>query len=659
MALDAKKYEQLSAYIDGELPDAQRDKVERWLAEDAQARRLADELRQVAGMVAALPRGTAGADLADHVIARLERETLLGESQTPANSATRTGWLKPLAIAAALLMAVTVGWLAFPTELEKERNIVQLAENERSIGTADTPRSPPPSREFGEFDSDRIAKKEAVPSPSIESPAIAARPLADVGTGQSLQYEEEGTGLGASAPMAGGIDESKSPARPAPSEERLASSDLESRRQSATEAREHQLQQDPTFIKPPTPQDFETRFAQNQVRGLEIQSAPIAVFDNRLEVEAADPDAVHGLSRMIEADMAGNFVPKLHENDDRPVEPTQAFYCGRSDADRRADLDFENESNQKAAPGDSSDADTSARIYVLNVPRSQAAPLLNSMQNYLVTNQVESQWTANGQPIPAANAAAETLRQLVPSSFQALSASQGEPLGMGGRSPLNPPAGKDSPNALAQGSTRTSAEAASCENDKVAHGEKADSDQDKPDSFREKPDADGDDARKPELPYKGPARRAGKSPRARSGDDAAVADRIKKESTAPRGGLRGRQTAEITPTAQEGGKSEPDFVGPPTAGAEFAGAGHGGVDLDPPAPADEPFVTIAIALRTTQTLKQAAPTAGTSQSNEGSTDQPIDAADNEAARGGRAQPPRAIGGAAPASQPTSQGARRG
>ncbi len=95
----------LSGYLDGQLSPTERTQVEVRLVEDPEARALLEELRQVAQMVHSLPHSSAPADLADEVMQQLERDALLGISDTPEEAAGRTHLrFRRFAAAAAILV---------------------------------------------------------------------------------------------------------------------------------------------------------------------------------------------------------------------------------------------------------------------------------------------------------------------------------------------------------------------------------------------------------------------------------------------------------------------------------------------------------------------------------------------------------------------------
>lgn len=111
MKIGDELMEQLSAYLDDELPPQARDAVEARLAKDAEARRAMARLRQVTEAVRALPRETPPADMVDVIQSRLARRQLLGENAPERGVAVRRlGWLRPATMAAALLLAAGLSW---------------------------------------------------------------------------------------------------------------------------------------------------------------------------------------------------------------------------------------------------------------------------------------------------------------------------------------------------------------------------------------------------------------------------------------------------------------------------------------------------------------------------------------------------------------------
>jgi anti-sigma factor RsiW len=80
--------ELLSAYLDGELSEDERARVEQLLAEQPEARQLLDELRALSGGFEALPRHRLEADFASRVLRAAERELLADDSPGDAPAAS-------------------------------------------------------------------------------------------------------------------------------------------------------------------------------------------------------------------------------------------------------------------------------------------------------------------------------------------------------------------------------------------------------------------------------------------------------------------------------------------------------------------------------------------------------------------------------------------
>jgi anti-sigma factor RsiW len=138
----ADRYEDLSAYLDGELPDAQRAQVERLLASDPDARAILEDLRRVSTLTGSLPRRNAPADTDQRVLARLEREALLaGESPRLPVPPLRT-W-RGLALAASLAIFVIAGLYLRP-ELESKTSRIAPREEQLAVRTEPARPVPPP-----------------------------------------------------------------------------------------------------------------------------------------------------------------------------------------------------------------------------------------------------------------------------------------------------------------------------------------------------------------------------------------------------------------------------------------------------------------------------------------------------------------------------------
>ncbi len=98
--------EELSAYLDGELPQAEAGRIEQALKADPSLAAELESLRSVRQLLRQLPREKAPAGMAEKVIARAERAALLaGAGQAPARGG---GWVGRLAVAASVLVVVGI-----------------------------------------------------------------------------------------------------------------------------------------------------------------------------------------------------------------------------------------------------------------------------------------------------------------------------------------------------------------------------------------------------------------------------------------------------------------------------------------------------------------------------------------------------------------------
>lgn len=110
----------LSAYLDGELGPEETARIEERLAEDPEARALLEQLRQVSQMVHSLPHSSAPADLADEVMQQLERDALLGVSESPEDLAGRTHlrFRRFAAAAAIFILAGAVVYIIYSVQFK-------------------------------------------------------------------------------------------------------------------------------------------------------------------------------------------------------------------------------------------------------------------------------------------------------------------------------------------------------------------------------------------------------------------------------------------------------------------------------------------------------------------------------------------------------------
>jgi hypothetical protein len=114
---EREKLEQdLSAFLDGELPDERVAELQRFLAESPDAKRLLAELEKTVAAVRSLPRRQSPDDLYESITAQLERSVLLDAAGPPQkltkDSAVRWGRaVRITASAAVVLLAVGIGYM--------------------------------------------------------------------------------------------------------------------------------------------------------------------------------------------------------------------------------------------------------------------------------------------------------------------------------------------------------------------------------------------------------------------------------------------------------------------------------------------------------------------------------------------------------------------
>lgn len=126
--MDRERMEELlSAYLDDELEGHERDAVTRFLAQDARARQLLEELRMTANLVSALPRHSAPESIVADVQSQIERQALLGDEPAAAVShgqGRRTLFVF-LSLAAMLAIMIPMGWyLAAQSSKKLVRNML-------------------------------------------------------------------------------------------------------------------------------------------------------------------------------------------------------------------------------------------------------------------------------------------------------------------------------------------------------------------------------------------------------------------------------------------------------------------------------------------------------------------------------------------------------
>lgn len=214
--------ELLSAYLDGELPDAERAGVEQWLTASAEHRRLLDDLQAIRRELQALPRQSLDAGFSERVLAAIRERTSEPNSGSAAgaggsDSPTTTPPEPPSALStpksaqpghlgmpawrwfaagvAATLAALFVGINAAPETMARVGSLAQVRTQEsvQQDGTRTTPEAAtarpaapivnaPDSRHVddpvamsGQVRRDSVLEDEAVsPATSSDKPRLAA-----------------------------------------------------------------------------------------------------------------------------------------------------------------------------------------------------------------------------------------------------------------------------------------------------------------------------------------------------------------------------------------------------------------------------------------------------------------------------------------------------
>ncbi len=162
--------EQLSAYLDGELSDAETAEVERLVAADPQAREMLEAFRRTVETVRALPRQSAPDSLLDDLTARVERAQLLDgmpEPTQPVRGTHRSTW-GLLASAAIVIFAVGGGFWAFTQISDKASHPgkqIALDEQEDATWSAEKPEDAPGSA--------GLRRREPAPVPPTKQKAEA------------------------------------------------------------------------------------------------------------------------------------------------------------------------------------------------------------------------------------------------------------------------------------------------------------------------------------------------------------------------------------------------------------------------------------------------------------------------------------------------------
>ncbi|MFW6170122.1 MAG: anti-sigma factor family protein [Planctomycetota bacterium] len=142
----------ISAYLDGELNADERARVEEQLRDDAELRRLFEELRGMRAMLQSMPVASPSEDFSERVLRQAERRMLLGEDEAnpaglasrrdspdkvePASSEKRSSWKRhwrfivPLISTVAAVLLVALLLIDDPFSLRAKRRVAQGVDGE-------------------------------------------------------------------------------------------------------------------------------------------------------------------------------------------------------------------------------------------------------------------------------------------------------------------------------------------------------------------------------------------------------------------------------------------------------------------------------------------------------------------------------------------------
>ncbi|MBX3393892.1 MAG: zf-HC2 domain-containing protein [Phycisphaerae bacterium] len=491
MALDAKKLEQLSAYLDGELTPTERAEVERLIEQDADARVYLSELRRVSRWIGDLPRLRGPEPMTGAILERLERlerESLLGEAASP--SVLRFGrYSRMLGIAASVLIVCTVGWFSLPQfQSVNKSSRSDLKVDRSTLAEKTEPRGP----------SAESSRQSSLPSPAAQSERLAVQqPRTTRGDSDGRGWEEsqdraisENGDAGSHVAIATGNSKQK------------VERDQSEQKDSATAA-EQPAADYPLSAKEPAPSantitslayspatalaidlpTIDSKLANNQVSLHEVQAAPVQSFQNRLDIEVDDAATVTRLASLIESNMGRYQVENLEDAaKNEVIRNDQSFWLARpvTTSDRESQFEKQiphalNDAEDAVKPGatargdqisppdsdekpsqnkdaraaagrapdyelneskdapegysrsnanrndasvtrsadDEAESPADGQVFVINVPREQAAPLIRSIQTLVEQCDSIAVWVANSEPVTADRPAEEAVRRLV------------------------------------------------------------------------------------------------------------------------------------------------------------------------------------------------------------------------------------------------------
>jgi len=182
MSENEKKFEQLSAYLDGELTAAEAKRVEEALRRDESLAEELAALRATRDLVRNLPRQGAPEDLADRVMAQAERLTLVG-ARGGEQAGRPMRWVRYVAAAAVVVVAVGMGLIIKSTmdaTRQGRRHVVKKETPSTAPEVATRTEGEPHKREarekFAAKDADAERRLAAKPAPGKEATGMPPAP---------------------------------------------------------------------------------------------------------------------------------------------------------------------------------------------------------------------------------------------------------------------------------------------------------------------------------------------------------------------------------------------------------------------------------------------------------------------------------------------------
>lgn len=363
-----EQLEQLTAYLDGEVTDAERADVERLIARDPHARQLLEALRQTATLVGSLPQSAAPTGLETAIVARLEREALLGGNESRPRRWTMGNWS---ALAASIGLVIAAGWWIVP-------RIDQMRGGAAGGNVA-------------------VLNQDRVSLASEEKVAVHSAP--------ARIAEDKHRPMAAPAAMKRDVNRA---ARKVPARNAAAGSDetvvgTPSMAKALTDERLNRIDNDQrhTLNCVPVSEAAEVDQSLNSGRLTpdELANANVSAFTNSIVVEVPNDAAVPVLGRVVEANCSSNFVPNLDsEPRNKPIDRSQLFFSKQgddADANRRLKA-TRRDSDHGVSDAAANEGVGSEYRLVMNVRRSQAQEIIAAMQVASVVNGYDTNIDVNG-----------------------------------------------------------------------------------------------------------------------------------------------------------------------------------------------------------------------------------------------------------------------